>query len=38
MQTVADLNQDHTNVITHGEQQLLEVLCLGRSLFTENTS
>ena len=38
MQTVADLNEDHTDVITHRQQQFLEVLCLCRSLFTEDTS
>ena len=38
MKTVAYLNKDHADVVTHREQQLLEVLSLGRSLFTEDTT
>ena len=28
VQTVANLDKDHTDVIAHGEQQLFEVFCL----------
>ena len=35
MQSVAYLNKDYAYVVAHGEQQLLEVLSLCRSLFTE---
>ena len=38
MKTVANLNQDYTNIIAHSEQQLLEILSLSRSLITENTT
>ena len=38
MQTVANLDKDDANVVAHGKQQLLEVLCLGRGLFSEDTA
>ena len=38
MQTVANLDKDNADVLTHGEQQLLEVLSLCRSLFAEDTT
>ena len=38
VKTVAYLNDDNTNVVTHREQQLLEVLGLCRSLFAEDTT
>ena len=38
MEAVADLDENYADVITHGEQQFLEVLCLCRSLFTKNTT
>ena len=38
MQTVADLYQDHTDIVAHRQQQLLEVLCLCRGLFTKDTT
>ena len=38
MQTVANLNQDNTDVVAHGEQQLLEVLSLRRGLFAKDTT
>ena len=38
MQTVAYLDEDHADIIAHGEQQLLEVLRLGRGLLSEDTA
>ena len=38
VQTVGYLNQDHTDILAHGEQQLLEVLCLSRGLFAKDAS
>ena len=38
MQSVAYLDDDHTDIIAHGEQQLLEVLGLCRCLFAEDTT
>ena len=38
VEAVADFDENHANVIAHGEQQFLEVLCLGRSLLTEDTA
>lgn len=28
VQTVADLDEDHTDIVAHGQQQFLEVFCL----------
>ena len=38
MQTVGNLDEDDTDVLAHGEQQLLEVLCLCRSLFAKDAA
>ncbi len=38
VQTVADFDEDDADVIAHGEQQFLEVLCLCRCLFAEDAS
>ena len=38
VQTVAYLDEDDADVFAHGEQQFLEVLCLGRGLFTEDAA
>ena len=38
VQTVTNLDEYHTDVVTHGEQQLFEVFCLGRSAVTEDTA
>ena len=38
LQTVADLNEDHADIVAHRQQQLLEVLCLCRGLLTEDTT
>ena len=38
METVTNLDEDDTDVIAHGEQELLEVLCLCRSLVAEDTA
>ena len=38
MQTVTYLDEDDADILTHGKQQLLEVLCLRRSLFAEDAT
>ena len=38
VQSVAYLDDDHADIITHGEQQLLEVLGLCRCLFAEDSA
>ena len=38
VQTVANLDEDDTDVLAHGQQQLLEVLCLCGSLFTKDAT
>ena len=38
VQTVGDFDQDYTDIVTHGKQQLTEVFRLRRSLFPENTT
>ena len=38
MQSVTNLNQYDTDIVTHGQQQLLEVFCLSRCLLTEDAS
>ena len=38
VQTVADLNEDHADIVAHRQQQLFEVLCLCRGLLTEDTT
>ena len=38
MKTVGNLDQDYPDIITHRQQQLTEILCLRRCLFTEYTA
>ena len=38
MQTVAYLDENHTDILTHCKKQLLEILCLCRCLLTEDTA
>ena len=38
MQTIADLDEDDTDIIAHGEQEFLEVFCLRRSLISKDTT
>ena len=38
MQTIGNLNKDHAYVVAHGQQQLLEVLGLGRCLLTKDAT
>ena len=38
VKSVADFDENHADVIAHGEQQLLEVLGLRRCLFTEDAT
>ncbi len=38
MQTVGHLEEHHPYVLAHGEQELAEILGLGRGLVTENTT
>ena len=38
VQAVGNLDQDHPDIIRHGEQEFLEVFCLCRSPVTKNTS
>ena len=38
MQTVADLDEDDTDVLAHRQQQFLEVLRLSRCLLSEDTT
>ena len=38
VQSVAYLDEDDTYVVAHGEQQFLEVLCLCRCLFAEDST
>ena len=38
MKSVADLDEDDADIVTHRQQQFLEVLCLGRGLFTEDAT
>ena len=38
VQTVGDLDQDNPDIITHRQQQLAEILRLGRGLATKNTT
>ena len=38
VQTVGNLDENHADVLAHGEKQLLEVLGLGRSLLAENAA
>ena len=38
VQTVADLDENDSNIVAHCEQKLLEVLCLCRCLVAENTT
>ena len=35
MESVGYLDKDDTDVITHGQQQFFEILCLSRSSVTE---
>ena len=38
MQTVGYLDEDNPDIVGHGEQQLLEVLCLRRGTVAEDTA
>ena len=38
MKTVGDLDEDNPDIVGHGEQQLLEVLCLRRGTVAEDTA
>ncbi len=38
VQSVADFDENHSDVIAHGEQQLLEVFCLCRSLDSKDAT
>ena len=38
MQTVGNLDEDHTDIVAHRQQQLLEVLCLCRCLLAEDAA
>ena len=38
VQSVADFDENHSDVIAHGEQQLLEVFCLCRSLVSKDAT
>ena len=38
MQTVTDLDKNHSDIIAHRKQEFLEVLCLCRGLFSEDTA
>ena len=38
VKSVADFDEDDADVLAHRQQQLLEVLCLSRCLFTEDAA
>ena len=38
MQTVTDFDEDYADVVTHRQQQFLEILCLCRGLFAKDAA
>ena len=38
MQSVANLDENHSDIIAHGEQEFLEILCLPRCFVAEDST